>query len=256
MRSVKKRDSSLSTNVEHRQILFARVERATEVPMLLLAIVFLVVIAVPEAIDVSPEWEMTFEAITWIVWAAFAFELIVKTYLAPDRRRYLVTHWMDVVTVVVPFVRPLRLLRLVVVGVRFWTEARTVLRERTLGVIGTASLLAVGTASLLVYIAERGGDGSIQTFADALWWAAATITTVGYGDVYPKTAAGRGVAVLLMLIGITLFGLLTARVAVFFVETDERAEQPRYEEIVRRLERIEARLNDASDTNIVTALDR
>src|SRR6266536_5812773 len=110
---------------------------------------------------------------------------------------------MDVVTVLVPFLRPLRLLRLVVVGIRFWTEARTVLRERTFGVIGIASLLAVGVAALLVYLAERGGDGPIQTFADALWWAASTITTVGYGDVYPRTAAGRGVAVLLMLVGIS-----------------------------------------------------
>jgi voltage-gated potassium channel len=89
-------------------------------------------------------------------------------------------------------------------------------------------------------LAERGGDGSIQTFADALWWAAATITTVGYGDVYPRTAAGRGVAVVLMLIGISLFGLLTARVAAFFVETDDTAQNARYDEILRRLDRMEA----------------
>ena len=148
---------------------------------------------------------------------------------------------MDVITVLVPFLRPLRLLRLVVVGIRFWTEARTVLRERTFGVIGTASILAVGTAALLVYLAERGGDGTIQTFADALWWAAATITTVGYGDVYPKTPAGRGVAVVLMLVGISLFGLLTARVAAFFVERDDDVENARYAEILRRLDQLEPR---------------
>ena len=154
---------------------------------------------------------------------------------------------MDVVTVLVPFLRPLRLLRLVVVGIRFWTEARTVLRERTFGVIGIASLLAVGVAALLVYLAERGGDGPIQTFADALWWAASTITTVGYGDVYPRTAAGRGVAVLLMLVGISLFGLLTARVAAFFVETEERAEHSKFDEILRRLERLEAQRDSRAD---------
>jgi voltage-gated potassium channel len=74
----------------------------------------------------------------WIVWAALAFELPVKTYLAPNRQRYLLTHWMDVICVAVPFLRPLRLLRLLVVGIRLWTEARTVLRERTFGFIGTA----------------------------------------------------------------------------------------------------------------------
>src|SRR5215216_4988087 len=227
-------------SAERRQALFVRVERATEVPMLLLAIVFLIAVAAPEVVELSPEWEMTFEAITWFVWAAFAFELVVKTYLAPNRWRYLLTHWMDVVTVVVPFVRPLRLLRLLAVAIRFWTEARTVLREKTFGVLGSASLIAVGAAAALVYLAERGGDGSIQTFADALWWAAATITTVGYGDVYPKTPAGRGVAVLLMLIGISLFGLLTARVAAFFVESEERSAHDRQAEILQRLDQLEA----------------
>jgi voltage-gated potassium channel len=61
---------------------------------------------------------------------------------------------------------------------------------------------------------------------------------VGYGDVYPKTYAGRGVAVFLMLVGISLFGLLTARVAAFFVESEHNRE----DEIVQRLDRIERRL--------------
>ncbi|HEY3058342.1 MAG TPA: potassium channel family protein, partial [Chloroflexota bacterium] len=134
------------------------------------------------------------------------------------------------------------LLRLLAVAIRFWTEARTVLREQTFGVLGSASLIAVSGAAVLVYLAERGTEGSIQTFADALWWAAATITTVGYGDVYPKTPAGRGVAVLLMLVGINLFGLLTARVAAFFVEADERRAEDQYDEILKRLDSLETRL--------------
>jgi voltage-gated potassium channel len=228
---------------ERRKELFERVERATELPMLILALIFLVAVAVPEVIDLPEAWAVAFEELMWIVWAAFAFELLVKTYLSPHRRRYLFTHWMDVISVLVPFLRPLRLLRLVVVGIRFWTESRTVLRERTFGVIGTASLLAVFAAALLVYLAERGGDGTIQSFADALWWASATITTVGYGDVYPKSAAGRGVAVLLMLVGISLFGLLTARVAAFFVESDTRGESAqKLDQVLNRLDRLEARL--------------
>lgn len=234
---------------ERRAHLFEQVERATELPMLILAVIFLIAVGVPEVVDDLPEqWLVALDAVSWMVWAAFAFELVVKTYLAPDRRRYLISHWMDVITVLVPFLRPLRLLRLVVVGIRFWTEARTVLRRRAFGVIGTASLLSVGVAAALVYLAERGGDGSIQTLPDALWWASATITTVGYGDVYPKTPAGRGIAVLLMLIGISLFGLLTARVAAFFVETDREPEADQFAEVMRRLDRIEASLANSDDT--------
>ena len=226
-------------DLERRKRLSDRVDRLTEVPMLILAVIFMVAILAPEIADLSEEVVLALEAVSWIVWGAFAFELVIKTYLAPVRRRYLVTHWVDVLSVLVPFLRPLRFLRVVAVGLRFWEEARTVLRARTFSVIGTTSLLAVIASAVLMFVAERGGDGSIQTFPDALWWAVATITTVGYGDVYPKTNGGRGVAVFLMLVGISLFGLLTARVAAFFVEGDEKG---RDQEITERLDRIERHL--------------
>ncbi len=73
-------------------------------------------------------------------------------------------------------------------------------------------------ASLSVYDAERGApDASIVTYGDAVWWGFTTITTVGYGDAYPVTGEGRLVAVLLMLGGIALLGVVTAAVASWFV---------------------------------------
>jgi voltage-gated potassium channel len=62
------------------------------------------------------------------------------------------------------------------------------------------------------------GGGNIHTYADALWWSAVTVTTVGYGDKYPVSAAGRGVAVVLMLVGIGLMGVLAATVASDFLQ--------------------------------------
>ena len=95
-------------------------------------------------------------------------------------------------------------------------------------------------AATLMYVVERNGDGPIQTYADALWWAAATVTTVGYGDVFPKTPAGRGIAFLLMLIGISMFGVLTARVAALFVEASEENHIARkLAEVLARLDRLE-----------------
>jgi len=88
--------------------------------------------------------------------------------------------------------------------------------------------------------AERGAsDANITDYADALWWAATTITTVGYGDRFPTTPAGRGIAVVLMVAGIAFFGVLTASVAAYFVESKESGS---LSEIEKRLERIEKRL--------------
>src|SRR5215207_1543738 len=233
----------LSPALERRRLLGERVERASRLPMTLLSIVFLVTVALPELAELSPELEETLEAVDWLIWAIFAFELGLATYLAPNRRRYLLQHWVDVLTVLVPFLRPLRLLRVVIVSARLWTEARVLIYERTFSTVAMTSIILALVAATLVYAAERGGEGPIQTYPDALWWAAATITTVGYGDVFPKTAAGRGIAFLLMLVGISVFGLLTARVAALFVEANEEDHNGRkLDDVLARLERIEREL--------------
>jgi voltage-gated potassium channel len=65
---------------------------------------------------------------------------------------------------------------------------------------------------------ESGSGGEIDDYGTALWWAMATVTTVGYGDTVPTTPEGRGVAVLLMLVGIAFFSWVTANIAAFLVE--------------------------------------
>ena len=66
--------------------------------------------------------------------------------------------------------------------------------------------------------AERNSpDANIKTFGDGLWWAATTVTTVGYGDRFPTTPLGRLIAVVLMLVGIALLGVITATIATWFV---------------------------------------
>lgn len=225
---------------DQRAALLIRVERATDAPMLVLAIIFLILFVLPEVWPLSQGTRAILDALGWLIWGVFAVELAVKTYLASDRRRYLVTHWMDVLTVAVPFLRPLRLLRVAIVMVRLWHESRTLLRRRTFSVIGVTSLLTGLLSALIVYLVERGSDGPIDSLPDALWWSVTTITTVGYGDTYPVTPAGRGVAVFLMLAGISLFGLLTARIAAFFVDDGEQtADTVKLDAILARLEAIE-----------------
>lgn len=99
-------------------------------------------------------------------------------------------------------------------------------------------------AAVLTLAVEEGGEGSIDSFGDALWWAVTTVTTVGYGDTYPVTAAGRGIAAFLMVAGITLFGVLTANIAAFFIEQEQQGDpvSERLDEVLRRLDQLERRL--------------
>jgi len=84
---------------------------------------------------------------------------------------------------------------------------------------------ALGVLTVAVLDAERDSpEANITSFPDALWWAATTVTTVGYGDRFPTTGEGRWVAVGLMLAGIALLGVVTAALASWFVERLNRVE--------------------------------
>jgi voltage-gated potassium channel len=92
--------------------------------------------------------------------------------------------------------------------------------------IGAATTLIVLMGGLAVLDAERGTPGStIETYPEALWWGVATITTVGYGDLYPTTLEGRLVAVALMIGGIGLIGFVTGSLAGWIVERISDSEQ-------------------------------
>jgi voltage-gated potassium channel len=122
---------------------------------------------------------------------------------------------------------------------------RDVLTRHHLNYALAITMAAVFGAAFLVEAFERGAAGSnIQSLPDALWWAVSTITTVGYGDRFPTTPAGRGVAVALMLLGIALFGFLAGNLASFFIERKTGSkDEPSLSDIAERLDRIESALN-------------
>jgi voltage-gated potassium channel len=98
---------------------------------------------------------------------------------------------------------------------------------------GRVVVYVIGAVSLLVFVAalamldtERSAPESlITTFPDSLWWAVVTITTVGYGDVYPVTELGRVIAVGVMLGGIALLGIVTATLASWIVDRVARQDE-------------------------------
>jgi voltage-gated potassium channel len=109
-------------------------------------------------------------------------------------------------------------------------------------IAGGASLLAF-CAALAVLDAERSSpDANISDFGDAIWWAVTTMTTVGYGDHYPVTAAGRLVAFGLMIGGIALLGTVTATLASWIRET-VAAEKAQAEDLQVTIQRIEDKID-------------
>ena len=119
------------------------------------------------------------------------------------------------------------------------------------------ALGALIASAVVITFAERGSGGSIDGLGTAVWWAFTTVTTVGYGDTYPVTLIGRGVATFLMLIGIGLFGVLTANVAAYFVESarDQSGDPApdQLDEVLAELRRLHDRLDAAGIAEAGTA---
>lgn len=104
--------------------------------------------------------------------------------------------------------------------------------------------ISVGAAFLVESLESDAPGANIKTLPDALWWAAATVTTVGHGDHFPVTAAGRGVGVALMVVGIAVFGFLAASIASYLLDPPLEAEADAMTDVVRRLDRIELLLTE------------
>jgi voltage-gated potassium channel len=84
--------------------------------------------------------------------------------------------------------------------------------------LAVASVLLLFVGAVEITLTERYLEGSnIKNIGDGLWWAATTVTTVGYGDRYPISVSGKFIAIGLMLVGIALIGAITATFAAWFV---------------------------------------
>jgi voltage-gated potassium channel len=86
------------------------------------------------------------------------------------------------------------------------------------------AILVISIGSLVVLEFEsHTPDANIISGTDAVWWAFVTVTTVGYGDRVPVTGTARLLAMLMMLVGIGIFGVLTSYLAHWFVSAEEKA---------------------------------
>jgi voltage-gated potassium channel len=219
-------------------------------PIVLAATLALIPVLVIEA-DASGRWLTAAYIANWLIWGVFAVELAAVLIVATRRKAALRAHWLDVAIVVltVPlfgellaslrFVRLVRVLRLLRAGVII---GRAVQAQRRLGSGAILRFVALITVFIVVVAGAAQAAVNAEEFPsvwDGVWWAVVTVTTVGYGDLYPVTVQGRLIGMAVMLLGIGFLSVLTATVASQFVKEDTDSD-----EVMETLRRIESDLAD------------
>lgn len=228
--------------------------RLTYWPLVAASVVFIVVYSVQVIGDLHGSSFLLGRIVIAITWGMFAVDYIVRLCLARARGRWFLTHLFDLAIVVLPALKPLRLLRALTLVSVLQRTVGTALRSRIAIYGAGASLILIWIISLAVLDAEQHAPGAnIRTFGDAVWWAFVTLSTVGYGDYYPVTGWGRAMAVLLMSGGVAVVGVVTATLASWVIERasaghddDEPATRKQVRELSREIRALRAEKRDAA----------
>jgi voltage-gated potassium channel len=218
----------------------------------LLALCTLWVIAVPlSSFGAGPDVTVGGLVLRGTLSLTFGIDLAIRAHRAPKGWQYVRQHPLSLLAVFFPPVRVLLSLRLI----------SSLFRRGHLQRFIAAAVLLLANGVVIVYFYEKDAPGStITTLGDACWWAIVTVTTVGYGDMYPVTLGGRLVASGIMAIGILTLAVITAEVSSSYVDQASRrrnrAKAPEDQPLQlhhitalhERLDRMEANLrNDVDD---------
>ena len=175
-----------------------------------------------------------------MICALFASRFFWELYHAPSKRKFLRWGWSDLVSAVpeVEFLRGLRLARLLILIRLLRSTARAAHEVSALlkldrgytvmtATFATAVTSMLGASFVLLGVEAHAPGSNIHSAGDALWWSLVTVTSVGYGDYFPVTTAGRVVAAWLMIVGLGLVGSTTGFVASWIGRERDRSESAR-----------------------------
>ena len=154
-----------------------------------------------------------------LVWVLYGIDYLVSLCLAHNRWAWFKSNVLLLITMLLPMFQPLRLLRFVPMLRMFNRSAGTATRGRITLYATSVVAMLIYVGALAEYSVEHTAPGAtITSFPTSIWWAFVTVTTVGYGDVYPVTAVGRFIAVLLMITGIAVIGIVSAMISSWVID--------------------------------------
>jgi voltage-gated potassium channel len=201
-----------------------------EILIVLLALASVLLLVLEVVSDLKPHQRWLVERVDLAIAVIFLVEWLWRLKNAERKSAFLRSSWWELlaaipitsdVTRALRGLRLLRILRIVRLAVRFnilLGHLRKFGESTRLLAITTTVISIVVCGALGFHYFEFGLNPNVHTFWDSIWWSFMTITTVGYGDIYPHTTGGRIVAILLMVLGLGTFGVYAGVVGAWIVE--------------------------------------
>ncbi len=213
--------------------LLAHLQATLEPAMVVLGLVFLGLLLLDYAvIDLGDRGQAWLDRALQVIWAIFLLDFGLRFVVAPAKMRFLRENWLGALSLALPFLRPLRFLRAartlrslslvrLVGGInRGMRVLRRVTRGRQFAYVGGLTLLVTVTGAVGGLYFDRDAEGAtIESFGDALWWAAALVTTVN-SEKYAVSPEARVLAILIRIFAVSVFGFVTASIASYLIGRD------------------------------------
>ncbi|OEE67409.1 ion transporter [Enterovibrio norvegicus FF-33] len=190
-----------------------------QIGVLILSVFVVLSLMVEVLFPLSDETREILLYVDTLICGVFFIDFVQQFRAAKSKLAYMKWGWLDLISCIPlmdinQFARILRVVRLIRAIKSISMLTHTISENKassSLHFLIASSLIMMVFGSIYVLYLERGIPGAnIQTAADAFWWTFITITTVGYGDFYPVTFEGRIVAIMLITMGVGMFGSFTA----------------------------------------------
>lgn len=216
-------------------------------------------------LNLTPELNNLFNVLDILIWLVFLIDYVYRLAKSEGKWDFIKNNKVDLLTIL-PYFSTLRVLRLVRVAevmpiFRFIKVLRasamlSSLFKRVGLFFKTNNFHYVAGITMIVVMLGAGSLSLVEKmpFKDALWWCIVTVTTVGYGDIVPKTGLGRVIASIVMISGIGFLGLFTGTISTYFLNRRINEHQSKYViELIDKLSHFDE-LSEAEFDEIVAVL--